>query len=99
MAESKNQEQNTIRLSDDTGFEMDFMVIETIIYEFEQYDVLMPIKKSDDLVENRSVLILKKEVGIGSGQSDYSIVEDPYTLEALFEEFKKIQKQREEEEE
>lgn len=87
--ENKNtMKEDTIRLVDDTGYEMDYMVIESVDVDYDRYDILVPVQKADDIVELTGVLILKKELGIGPGMADYSVEEDPEILEYVFKTFK-----------
>ena len=84
-----NENQNNIvRLADDTGYEMDFLVLDTVEYEYEQYDVLVPVTKADDN-DYAQVLILRKEFDISS-PSAYSVVMDREITSKVFEIFKEM---------
>ena len=81
-------QENIVRLADDTGYEMDFLVLDTVEYEYEQYDVLVPVTKADEN-DYAQVLILRKEFDISS-PSAYSVVMDREITSKVFEIFKEM---------
>lgn len=88
LNEDGGKAENIVRLADDTGYEMDFLVLDTVEYEYEQYDVLVPATKADS-EDYAQVLILRKEFDISS-PSAYSVVMDREITSKVFEIFKEM---------
>ena len=84
----EDNQENIVRLTDDTGYEMDFLVLDTVEYEYEQYDVLVPVMKADEN-DYAQVLILRKEFDVAS-PSAYSVVMDREITSKVFEIFKEL---------
>lgn len=77
---------NTIKLTDEDGQEVNFEFLDLIEYEGEEYVVLLPEEDDDD--EGAQVVILKIE-DTDEEKESYVSVEDDRTLQTVFEIFKK----------
>lgn len=76
---------NVIVLNDENGDEAQFEFLDLIIYEGEEYVVLLPIEESDEAGE---VVILKLEETENDDEESYISVDDDDTLMAVFNIFK-----------
>ena len=77
--------ENIISLTDETGTESDFELLDLIEYKGEEYVVLLPVENSDEPGE---VVILKLVSSEDDETEEYVSVDDDQTLEAVFEIFK-----------
>lgn len=76
---------NIIVLNDENGDEAEFEFLDLIVYEDEEYVVLLPIEESDEAGE---VVILKLEETENDDEESYVSVDDDDTLMAVFNIFK-----------
>lgn len=76
---------NVIVLNDENGDEAEFEFLDLIVYEDEEYVVLLPIEESDEAGE---VVILKLEETENDDEESYVSVDDDDTLMAVFNIFK-----------
>lgn len=80
-----NGTENIISLTDETGTESDFELLDLIEYKGEEYVVLLPVEDSDEPGE---VVILKLEETDNDTEEAYVSVDDEDILMAVFEIFK-----------
>ena len=76
---------NVIVLNDENGDEAEFEFLDLIVYEDEEYVVLLPIEESDEAGE---VVILKLEETENDDEESYVSVDDEDTLMAVFNIFR-----------
>lgn len=76
---------NIIVLNDENGDEAEFEFLDLIVYEDEEYVVLLPIEESDEAGE---VVILKLEETENDDEESYVSVDDDDILMAVFNIFK-----------
>lgn len=76
---------NIIVLNDENGDEAEFVFLDLIVYEDEEYVVLLPIEESDEAGE---VVILKLEETENDDEESYVSVDDDDILMAVFNIFK-----------
>lgn len=76
---------NVIVLNDENGDEAEFEFLDLIVYEDEEYVVLLPIEESDEAGE---VVILKLEETENDDEESYVSVDDDDILMAVFNIFK-----------
>lgn len=76
---------NVIVLNDENGDEAEFEFLDLIVYENEEYVVLLPIEESDEAGE---VVILKLDETENDDEESYVSVDDDDTLMAVFNIFK-----------
>ena len=76
-------EDNIITLNDEFGNEVEFEFLDLVEYNNDEYVVLLPVDDKDE----GEVVILKIEP-LDDNNDTYVSVEDPDTLEAVFEIFK-----------
>ncbi len=76
---------NIIILNDENGEEAQFEFLDLIVYEDEEYVILLPIEESDEAGE---VVILKLEETENDDEESYVSVDDEDTLMAVFNIFK-----------
>lgn len=80
-----NDFDNIIVLNDENGDEAQFEFLDWIVYEGEEYVVLLPVEESDEAGE---VVILKLEETENDDEESYVSVDDDDTLMAVFNIFK-----------
>lgn len=80
-----NDFDNIIVLNDENGDEAQFEFLDLIVYEGEEYVVLLPVEESDEAGE---VVILKLEETENDDEESYVSVDDDDTLMAVFNIFK-----------
>ena len=80
-----NDFDNIIVLNDENGEESQFEFLDLIVYEGEEYVVLLPVEESDEAGE---VVILKLEETENDDEESYVSVDDDDTLMAVFNIFK-----------
>ncbi len=87
-----NPEENDsiITLSDEDGNPIKFEFLDSVVYEGEEYAVLLPADEDDD---DGMVIILKVESDESGEIESYNAVEDDETLQAVFEIFKEENKE------
>ncbi len=76
---------NVIVLNDENGNDAEFEFLDLIVYEEEEYVVLLPVEESDGAGE---VVILKLEETDNDSEESYVSVDDEDTLMAVFNIFK-----------
>lgn len=76
---------NVIILNDENGNDAEFEFLDLIVYEEEEYVVLLPVEESDGAGE---VVILKLEETDNDSEESYVSVDDEDTLMAVFNIFK-----------
>ncbi len=76
---------DVIVLNDENGDEAEFEFLDLIVYEDEEYVVLLPIEESDEAGE---VVILKLEETENDDEESYVSVDDDDILMAVFNIFK-----------
>lgn len=80
-----NDFDNIIVLNDENGDEAQFEFLDLIVYEGEEYVILLPVEESDEAGE---VVILKLEETDNDAEESYVSVDDEDTLMAVFNIFK-----------
>lgn len=80
-----NELDNIIILNDENGNEEQFEFLDLVLYENEEYVVLLPVEEDDAAGE---VVILKLEESENDSLETYVSVDDDNTLEAVFNIFK-----------
>lgn len=80
-----NELDNIIILNDENGNEEQFEFLDLVLYENEEYVVLLPVEEDDAAGE---VVILKLEESENDSLEAYVSVDDDNTLEAVFNIFK-----------
>lgn len=80
-----NEFDNIIVLNDENGNAAEFEFLDLIVYEEEEYVVLLPVEESDEAGE---VVILKLEETENDDEESYVSVEDDNTLMEVFNIFK-----------
>ena len=80
-----NDFDNIIILNDENGDEAEFEFLDLIVYEGEEYVVLLSVEESDEAGE---VVILKLEETDNDAEESYVSVDDDDTLMAVFNIFK-----------
>ncbi len=80
-----NDFDNIIILNDENGGVAEFEFLDLIVYEEEEYVVLLPVEESD---EAGDVVILKLEETDNDAEESYVSVDDDNTLMAVFNIFK-----------
>ena len=80
-----NDFDNIIVLNDENGDEAEFEFLDLIVYEKEEYVVLLPVEESDEAGE---VVILKLSESENDDEEEYVSVDDDDTLMAVFNIFK-----------
>lgn len=75
-------DDNIIILSDETGKESKYEFVDLIEYDWEQYVFLLPLDSEEEEDDDAYVLIMRVD------GEQYAEVEDPETLDALFQIFK-----------
>lgn len=80
-----NDFDNIIILNDENEDEAEFEFLDLIVYEEEEYVVLLPVEESDEAGE---VVILKFEETDNDAEESYVSVDDDNTLMAVFNIFK-----------
>ena len=80
-----NDFDTIIVLNDENGEESQFEFLDLIVYEGEEYVVLLPVEESDEAGE---VVILKLEETENDDEESYVSVDDDDTLMAVFNIFK-----------
>lgn len=80
-----NELDNIIILNDENGNEEQFEFLDLVLYEDEEYVVLLPVEEDDAAGE---VVILKLEESENDSLEAYVSVDDDNTLEAVFNIFK-----------
>lgn len=83
--EDMNEFDNNIILNDENGNNAEFEFLDLIVYEEEEYVVLLPVEESDEAGE---VVILKLEETENDDEESYVSVEDDNTLMEVFNIFK-----------
>ena len=80
---NSNEQKELIYLADESGQEMGFHFLDLILHEEQEYMVLQPAEGpyADE------ALILRRERD-EKGEESYADVEDPKTLQAVYEIFK-----------
>lgn len=76
---------NTIILNDENGEEVSFEFLDLIVYDGEEYIILLPEDESEDAGE---VVILKVEETDSEDDATYTSVDDEETLQTVFNIFK-----------
>lgn len=82
---------NLVILNDEEGNEVKFEFLDLIEYEEEEYVILLPIEdeeKNQEEDEAGEVVILKLEDTDSEDEESYVSVDNPATLNAVFEIFK-----------
>ena len=81
------EEEVTLVLTDDDGAEVEFEYIDSIVYEGDEYVVLLPAEEDEE--GSAEVLILKVEPNEEDAEEEqYVTVESEELLDTLFELFK-----------
>lgn len=80
-----NDFDNIIVLNDENGDEAPFEFLDLIVYDGEEYVVLLPVEESDEAGE---VVILKLEETDNDAEESYVSVDDEGILMAVFNIFK-----------
>ena len=84
MNENDIFNDNTIELTDENGKGYEFSLLDLIEYKGGEYAVLLPKNR-----DKNAVTVLKVEDVNGDDIADYVSVNDPETVEAVFDIFKK----------
>ena len=79
---------NVIVLNDEEGKEVKFEFLDLIEYEDEEYVILLPMDEDDVDEDAGEVVILKVEDTDSDEEESYVSVDDPETLNTVFEMFK-----------
>ncbi len=80
-----NEFDNIIVLNDENGNAVEFEFLDLIVYEEEEYVVLLPVEESD---ESGEVVIFKLEETENDDEEFYVSVDNVDTLMAVFNIFK-----------
>lgn len=76
-------DDNIIILSDETGKESKYEFVDLIEYDWEQYVFLLPLDSEEEEEDDDAYVLIMRVDG-----EQYAEVEDPETLDALFQIFK-----------
>lgn len=76
-------DDSIITLTDDNGNDVDFLLLDVVEYNAEDYLVLLPLEDEED--EEDNVLILKVERN--GNEETYNGIEDEAVLNAVFDLF------------
>ncbi|MCD8104137.1 MAG: DUF1292 domain-containing protein [Lachnospiraceae bacterium] len=77
---------NIITLTDENGNDVQFEFLDLLEYEGEEYVILLPLEDDDE--DGAQVVILKIGEDNPDGMESYESVDDPKTLEAVYQIFK-----------
>ena len=82
----EDQEVDIITLEDDLGNEQDFVYLDVVEFEGEEYIILLPVE--DEEQERSEVMILRIE-SLDDEHENYVGIDDEEVLQKVFDIFKK----------
>ena len=79
-----------VTLTDEEGNDMDYIILETVEYDGDYYDVLISAEEAEDEEEEEAEVIILKKISESGDDVEYDVVDDEATIFAVFEIFKEI---------